>query len=1354
MLLTLRYVVLPNVEGYQGDIISRVATASGMDVSAAAIRGGWSGMRPFVELEDVVFREIAGSTSTSHAAGTEALRLPRMTAALSWWSLLVGQIRLADVNLIGPELALSRGKDGLFYFAGHALNAPHEGEDDWRLMDWLLEQSGVEIEHATLTWTDELLPGAALKFTDVGVRIEKNVIGHVIGVAVTPPPALAKRIELRADLKLQKSEGRWNAAGVVFVMATNTNFAALRTHLPVPGALLAGVGNVRAWIDVDNSVARRAASVDAAGKPAVAFNPIRAITADINLIDTKAQMSPEVAPLNIARLAGRIEYSLLDDGFTVGSKAFEFRTREGVTLPPADFSLTMQHQANAATASGEITGSGIDLKVIAALLEYFPVPKDVRTVAARFSPRGVVRNSSFSWTGYLDKISKYRIKGEMQNFAINADGSVPGISGFTGTLEGDDTGGSFTVVSKDLQLDLRNLMRAPLKFDALESEGNWKIGAGSLNVDLQRVAFANSEVAGEFAGRYSRYLADGLRAKEEKGPGSLDIKGKLSRAKAVAIPNYLPNGAAQTREYIDWAVRDGEILSADFSLKGEIYEFPYHLGKGGNFRVAAKVKDVDFRYAVGWPVAEKVTGELTFENTGFAAKLESGQFFNAKLGATTISVDDFAGLPYTLSIQGEAAARGEDVVRFLRESPLINGVGAFTKSVSIEGPGKLELALKIPIHAPEGSKAATKVSGTYTLRGALAKPAFGPLVTGLTGSVVFTDGGVKSSGISGLAFGNPLTIGIASGPDGVTTEFAGRTDISLLGFLLPFNMPQQLTGSADIGGRISARASGVDISVETSLLGVTSTLPAPLTKRADEIRKLRLTFANTGQPGEKITLALAGNAMPTAAPVGNGAAPPPTDAPESRIDARFQRRIDANGGAAFRGGIASVGVALGNTPVPDGLWFAGTIPLLDFDSWRDAFAKLYPSPPAGPPDSTAPRTIARNGIDIAGFDFKLGGLVAYGRPFDAMTLKGRHGGEDWRLSVESDDAVGDVSWRAGAFNDRGAVRARLKKLVLADEVPQPKGVSATVVSTVATREADFPALDIIADRFTLKDRELGKLELRATPMGDNWRIDQLVISTGHAKLEMDGLWQRYSDPANAAGEPGKSRTTMNMKVEANNLNALFSQFGFGNQLKRGTGKLEGKLSWPGHTYQFQTTALSGAFKVEARNGQFAQIPVGAGKLLALISLQSIPRRITLDFRDVFSEGFAFEKIDGDIKINNGIMHTDNFEIVGTAANVKMSGEVSLPSEQTKLKLIVVPSLGEGVALGVGVLLGPVGGLGALAVQKLLQGALSYEYAVTGSWDNPHVDRIKNDAQSSRDGNVPASTPAPAPAPVVSTRKTS
>ena len=419
------------------------------------------------------------------------------------------------------------------------------------------------------------------------------------------------------------------------------------------------------------------------------------------------------------------------------------------------------------------------------------------------------------------------------------------------------------------------------------------------------------------------------------------------------------------------------------------------------------------------------------------------------------------------------------------------------------------------------------------------------------------------------------------------------------------------------------------------------------------------------------------------------------------------------------------------------------MPLLDFDGWRQAFESFYAAVPvpAPTPADQATRASAKGRMEIAGFDFKLDALVAYGRPFDAMTLKGRHGGDDWRLTVNSDDVVGDISWRGGAFNDRGAVRARLQKLVLADEVPQPKGNVAIVVASDKVREADFPALDIIADKFTLKDRELGKLELRATPMGDNWRIDQLSITTGHAKLEMDGLWQRFGD---AAGLPGKSRTTMKMKLESTNLNALFNQFGFGDYLKGGNAKLEGQLSWPGHIYQFQTATLSGDFKVTAANGRFAKIEPGAGKLLGLMSLQSLPRRITLDFRDIFSEGLAFNKIEGDVKIASGIMSTDNFEIKGPAAYITTSGDVSLPTETVNLKMKVAPLVGEGAALGAAVLLTPLVGAGVYAISKLLEGALSYELSVTGQWDNPQSEQIKKNAPKAP-AAAPAAVPAPAPA---------
>ena len=157
-------------------------------------------------------------------------------------------------------------------------------------------------------------------------------------------------------------------------------------------------------------------------------------------------------------------------------------------------------------------------------------------------------------------------------------------------------------------------------------------------------------------------------------------------------------------------------------------------------------------------------------------------------------------------------------------------------------------------------------------------------------------------------------------------------------------------------------------------------------------------------------------------------------------------------------------------------------------------------------------------------------------------------------------------------------------------------------------------------------------------------------------------------------------------------------------------------------------------------GQFAKIEPGAGKLLGLLSLQSLPRRALLDFRDVFSDGFAFEKIEGDVKVARGILLTEEFEISGPAAYVSLAGEVSLPQETQALTMRVVPEVGEGLALAATVIGTPVLGLSTLLVSKLLRNPLgkvvAYEYLVTGSWDNPVVTRT----------NAPSAPASPAASP--------
>lgn len=153
--------------------------------------------------------------------------------------------------------------------------------------------------------------------------------------------------------------------------------------------------------------------------------------------------------------------------------------------------------------------------------------------------------------------------------------------------------------------------------------------------------------------------------------------------------------------------------------------------------------------------------------------------------------------------------------------------------------------------------------------------------------------------------------------------------------------------------------------------------------------------------------------------------------------------------------------------------------------------------------------------------------------------------------------------------------------------------------------------------------------------------------------------------------------------------------------------------------------------VDVENGQFTQLDPGVGRLLGVLNLQALPRRITLDFRDVFSQGFAFDRISGSIQMSNGVLRTDDLELLGPAARVFMSGEADAGRETQNLRVKVQPTLSESVAVGSVIAtagaIHPAVGLAAYLVQKALRDPVeklfSFEYSVTGAWSDPKVEKL-------------------------------
>jgi uncharacterized protein YhdP len=266
---------------------------------------------------------------------------------------------------------------------------------------------------------------------------------------------------------------------------------------------------------------------------------------------------------------------------------------------------------------------------------------------------------------------------------------------------------------------------------------------------------------------------------------------------------------------------------------------------------------------------------------------------------------------------------------------------------------------------------------------------------------------------------------------------------------------------------------------------------------------------------------------------------------------------------------------------------------------------------------------------------------------------------------------------------------------------------------------DLPALDVVAEQFLFKDRQYGRLELNVVPEGRNWRLERLLLSNPEGNLNLDGVWQ--------SAQP-RPVTQVKLRLETSDSGKLLTRFGYPQGVRGGTAKLEGSLSWSGALYELDYPTLSGNLRLEAAKGQFTKLDPGIGKLLGVLNLQSLPRRVTLDFRDVFSEGFAFDDVSGAARIERGTATTENFRIRGPSANVIMKGTVDLARETQNLRVRITPQLSGSVAVGTGALVGgPVGvaaGVAAYLAQKVFKdpfGQLaSFEYDVAGTWSEPTV----------------------------------
>jgi len=1320
--LTLHWGILPRIEQWRPLIEQRATSALGIPVRIGNISVRSSGWIPSLELKGVVLQD---------SRSRPALELPRVVAALSPRSLLALELRFEQLLIDGAHLEIRRDERGRLFVAGLDFSGP--GSDDTTAANWFFKQPEFVIRGGSLQWTDEQRAAPPLALTDMELVVRNSLRRHEIRIDATPPAAWGERFSASATFTqpLLSDSGDWRRwSGTVYASLPRADVSELRRHVTLPFDLSQGDGALRGWLDVKD------------GEPL-------GLTLDMALREVTLRLAKDVEPIALQQIEGRFAAQRSSEGLTIAAQQFGFVTGDGIRWPRSDMRLAWQQVEGKPSTGGDFSAQRLDLGLMAQVASRVPLGDALRKLLAELNPQGIVSDLAVHWDGALDAPDKYQVKGQLSGLSLASKAAAepntagrPGLRNATIALNASEKGGDAKLAISAGALLFPGVLDAPLALDQFSTQLQWRIEPGptpaagpKVTVQVKDTKFANADLQGEMSGSWSTGAGAGL-ARGGRYPGQIEINGKVTRGVATRVANYLPLGIPlETRQYVERAVRSGSVSNMTLRVKGDLWDFPFHHArtpKEGEFRVAAKVDDVTLAYVPStpatpkepafvssWPVFTKVSGELIFDRAAMEIRNARAQVFGVELNRVQGGIRNLADRS-VLAMEGTGRGPLADMLRFVNVSP----VGAWTQKALAQATGSGNAELKLALNIPLFDVDASSVKGSIAFAGNdIRLTPDTPLLAGAKGRVDFTQKDFHLAPTTARVLGGEASFDGGTQPDGSmrfngqgTASAEGLRRASELGLLS--RVAGSLNGQAAYRVALSFLRGQSEINLTSNLVGMTVDLPPPLRKASAEA-PLALRYQT--------------QLLPDASP---GPAARDTLRFElgTVVQAQYLRDISGDTPRVLRGGIGVMELA----PTPTvGVAANITLPSVNTDAWDALSTRLFgptggTSAGAGTAAAAADTSVHGGGYAPTTVALKAQDLVMGSRRLTKVVAGvSQDESGQWRANVDADQLNGYVEYRPArgvggrgpGGTSAGRVYARLSRLSI------PKSATEGVETLLDQQPSTVPALDIVVDDLELRGKHLGRVEVEAVnrTSGEGqreWRLARLAITTPEARFSGSGSWSASSG---AAAANARRRSVLNFKLDLSDSGALLDRLGMARAIKGGKGSLSGQVAWFGSPLALDYPSLAGQVNVAIESGQFLKAQPGAARLLSVLSLQSLPRRLVLDFRDVFQEGFAFDNITGDMKINQGVAHTNNLRMRGVQAAVLMEGSADIERETQDLRVIVVPEINAATASLAYAAINPAIGLGTFLAQVLLRKPLveagTREFRVTGAWADPKVERV-------------------------------
>lgn len=765
------------------------------------------------------------------------------------------------------------------------------------------------------------------------------------------------------------------------------------------------------------------------------------------------------------------------------------------------------------------------------------------------------------------------------------------------------------------------------------------------------------------------------RVNHQNGETDTDLRLELQDVQNNRWRAYLPTSLIP-EDFEIWsreAFKEGVIRSGYVELKGDPTAFPFDEAPDkGSFDMQLQVENTRLHYAEGWPDLIAVDGTISGQGNNLLIQSQAGSIAGFSFRDVTTTISNLVRPNPILRVDGMLTGSTANALSFLQNSPLKKRFGSVTDWIEVRGNSDIKLDLMVPLVNPNDTEATGYVTFADSQLQASALPEL--TISQINGQLNFSNEGVDAETITAVAFKQPVTVDVIPGAEQIRVELNGSASLSDLRSLWPQQIPDFISGETDYRAQLMIEEPvegqfDVAVNIKSDLLGVSIDTPAPLGKRARQRQAAELQIETDGKTVYRFSL---DNWLNTALTVDKGK---PT-------------------GQIMLGGESAV-------PRASGLVIGGRLAKLDFNAWRDWQAER------------AELNTEKTMLDAV--DLTIEELEIAEQTLTALQLSASQTRGQWTLSLDSSQIKGRISLPASVSNERPLVVA-LDHLNLV--LPE-----ADKSAAVTGRAELWPPVRLDITEFELNGVRLGQLSLRANRIAETWQVESASLTSPVLQASLTGSWLQSAT---------NNRSEFEVVASSDDLKALLAYYGYQAVIEARQVQLNSQLSWPGDPTAFSLASMQGELDLSVGRGSLIEVePGAAGRIFGLLSIAAIPRRLSLDFSDLFGKGFDFSAINGQFQFSNGIARTNNLTMQGDSALIEVAGPIDMVAKTYDQTVKITPKVSSTLPLAGAVAGGPVGlgvGTAILLFDKIagqvfdreIVDLISYSYQLTGPWNDPRL----------------------------------